>query len=226
MQDNPDTTLGKSSWNRQNGPESAAGGSFAPGGTGSGGASGSSSPRGGSTTDTLNQAKEKLSDAASEAGDKVVSRLDMQKDRAAESLGSVAQAIRQASDQLRAQDEGAAMHEYVASAANQVERLSGYLRSTNTRDMVNGVERFAREQPALFVGGALMLGLLGARFLKSSGESRSYRSEHDERLLPTTTVNPARSFGEQGIAGGARTGSREFSRRPASTFTRRGGEDS
>jgi hypothetical protein len=37
--------------------------------------------------------------------------------------------------------------------------------------MVRNVEDFARRQPALFIGGAFMLGLLGARFLKSSAQT-------------------------------------------------------
>ena len=235
MQDNPDTTIDKSSKTRQKGPQTTPAGSFTAGGSGGAGAGASSSSFGASasTTDTMNQAKEKLTDAGSQAGDKVASRLDSQKDKAAEGLGSVAQALRQASDQLRGQNDGAAGHEYVASAANQVERLSDYLRSTNTKDMVSGVERFARQQPALFVGGAFMLGLLGARFLKSSGvssfESSSYRSrshQEDERSVPRSNVNATPAYGEQGYAGTGRTPTREYTQRPPSAFTRRGGEGS
>jgi hypothetical protein len=112
-----------------------------------------------------------LSGAASQAGDKMASTLDSQKNRAADGLGSFAQALRQTGDQMRGQSQGAPVEQYVASAANQLERFSGYLRSTNTREIVRNVEDFARQQPALFVGGAFMLGLLGARFLKSSAHS-------------------------------------------------------
>ncbi len=119
------------------------------------------------------QVKDQVADAAKQAGAKVASRLDVQKDRTAEGLGSVAQALRQTSDQMRNEDTGSGIHEYVASAANQVERFSDYLRSTNTRELVGGVERFARQQPALFVGGAFVLGLIGARFLKSTSQSRT-----------------------------------------------------
>lgn len=178
MQNRPDTTRGTSFKGRPNAPEGESADSFTAArsaGTRPAG-SASSLGAGASPADTMNQAKDKLADAASQAGDKVASRVDLQKDRAAQGLGGVAQALRQASDQLRGQQQGAAVHEYVASAANQVERLSDYLRSTDTREMITGLERFARRQPALFVGGAFMLGLLGARFLKSSSPSDSYRS--------------------------------------------------
>jgi hypothetical protein len=127
----------------------------------------SRSEAGAGSTDAARRA---ISTVANEAGSKVVSGLDTQKSKAAEGLGSVAQALRQTSDDLRRKDEGP-IHQYVASAADQVERFSGYLRSKNVNEMVSEVEDFARRQPALFLGSAFLLGLLGARFLKSSGQS-------------------------------------------------------
>jgi hypothetical protein len=118
-------------------------------------------------------AKSTLSNAATQAGDKVASQLDSQRNRAAEGLGNVAQALRQTSDQLRGQEQSLGVEGYIASAADQVERFSGYLRSTNTRQMVQRLEQFAREQPAVFLGSAFMLGLLGARFLRSSARDSS-----------------------------------------------------
>jgi len=37
------------------------------------------------------------------------------------------------------------------------------------------VQRFARKQPALFVGSAFAIGVIGARFLKSSNDHRRRR---------------------------------------------------
>jgi hypothetical protein len=138
------------------------------------GRSPSSAPNVGSaetSSGALEQAKQTLTTAADKFGNTINSGFDTQKGKAADSLGTVAQALRQSSEQLRKQNEGAAVPEYVASAASQVERLSGYLRSTNSGEIVASVEQFARRQPALFIGGAFMLGILGARFLKSSSQS-------------------------------------------------------
>jgi len=123
--------------------------------------------------DVMGHAKDTISDVASQAGGKVTQQLDTERDRAASSLGSVAQALRQTSDQIRDQNENAALpvHQYVASAADQIERFSGYLRSTDVRKIVGDVEQFAKRQPGLFLGGAFVLGLLGARFLKSTGQN-------------------------------------------------------
>ena len=123
--------------------------------------------------DVITQAKETVSNVASQAGNKVTSRLDAQKDRAAEGLSGVVKALRQTGQQLREQDQTGAAHEYLNSATNQVERVADYIRSTDVKQMVGQVEQFARRQPALFIGGAFVLGLLGARFLKSSSQTNA-----------------------------------------------------
>jgi hypothetical protein len=175
MPDKADPTIGQSSAAKaQKGAESLQADAFPQSASGSAGR-GSSPNAGGAASSsgaTIDKAKETLSNVASQAGDKVASRLDTQKDKAADGLGSVAQALRQTGKQLRDEDQSSVIHGYVSSAADQVDRLSGYLRSTNTREIVNGVEQFARQQPALFVGAAFMLGMLGARFLKSSGSGQ------------------------------------------------------
>lgn len=199
MQDKSDTTIASSGAAAQKAPEpirdfSTASGSGSTRRDARSGAVGTGAPN----TDAMEKAKGTISSVASQAGDKVASGLDTQKAKAAAGLGSVARALRQSSDQLREHDQGAVVPEYIASAANQVERLSGYLQSSNTREMVNGVERFARQQPALFIGGAFMLGLLGARFLKSSAQPSSGRSAYEppsEQPVPRSSFTETSSHG-------------------------------
>jgi len=135
-------------------------------------------PATGTTRDMANQAKETAGQVAADAQQaagqvvdqarqQVSSRLAGQKDRAAEGLTSVAQALRQTGQQLRDQDQQGVTG-YIENAASQVERVSNYLRQNDLGQLVDDVEGFARRQPALFLGGAFVLGLLGARFLKSS----------------------------------------------------------
>src|SRR5205814_450028 len=59
--------------------------------------------------------------------------------------------------------------QYTNSLAQQIENLSGYFERKDVREMVRDVESFARRYPAYFIGGAVALGFLAARFLKSSG---------------------------------------------------------
>jgi len=125
----------------------------------------------GQVKDTVGQVADQAQQAAGhvvdQARQQVSSRLVDQKDRAAEGLTSVAQALRQTSQQLRMQDQQTVTG-YIESAASQVERISNYLKHNDLGGLIDDVEQFARRQPALFLGGTFVLGLLGARFLKSS----------------------------------------------------------
>ncbi|PLS77925.1 MAG: hypothetical protein CYG59_21215, partial [Chloroflexi bacterium] len=116
------------------------------------------------------QAQQKVGQVADQARGVVASRVSDQKGRAAANLHNVAGALRQTSQQLRQQDQ-AGVTDYVDSAANQLERFSGYLQHTDVGDLLDDFERFARRQPTLFLGGAFALGLAAARFLKSSSRS-------------------------------------------------------
>lgn len=129
------------------------------------------------------QAQEKVSDIASQAQEKVGTQLSGQKDRVAESLGSMAQVLRQTGQQMRDQDQHG-ITGYVDRVASQVEGLSSYLRDNDMGRLVDDVERFARREPALFLGGAFLLGFLGSRFLKSSRP----RPRYDESFYGTSSA--------------------------------------
>jgi len=117
----------------------------------------------------LQQAGQKASEMADQARTQVISKLDDQKERAAGSLDSVAQALRQTGQQFRDQDQQP-FGQVAESAAEMVDRFSGFLSERDIRQLIGEAENFARRQPALFIGGAFGLGLLAARFLKSSGD--------------------------------------------------------
>jgi hypothetical protein len=124
-----------------------------------------------STTDT--------SDTTSQGGimgrvrERAAAQLENQKGRATDGMGSVAQAVRQSTRQLRDQQHET-IAQYVEKAADQLDRFSTQLREKNVSDLVDDVQRFARRQPALFIGAAFAAGLIGARFLKSSNETGQY----------------------------------------------------
>ena len=73
----------------------------------------------------IDQAKHTVSQVASRAGNTVSSRLEAQKERAVEGLDGLVQAVRQTVDQLRQQDQNAAIPQYLNSAVTRVERVSG-----------------------------------------------------------------------------------------------------
>jgi hypothetical protein len=115
--------------------------------------------------------------------DQANAQLTTQKTKATDGLGSVAQAVRQTTQHLR-EGQHDTVARYAEQAADQIERLSQQLRNKDVGELMNNAQQLARRQPALFVGGAFALGLLSARFLKSSSPSSrqgEYRSSGDDR---------------------------------------------
>lgn len=90
-----------------------------------------------------------------------------QKHRATEGLGHVAQALRRVTDVLR-EDGRSGLANYVQQASDRIERFSQRVDEQDLQQMLEQVHQFARRQPALFIGAAFGLGLLGGRLLKSS----------------------------------------------------------
>ncbi|KAA0685860.1 hypothetical protein [Azospirillum brasilense] len=127
------------------------------------------------SSDDLNRMAGEATDAGRDTIDaaqgRIRSLLEMQTGRAADQLGSVANALHKAAEQLNEENNGTAAH-YAGQAADRVERVADMLRNSTVDDMVGQVERFARRQPEVFVGAAFAVGFLFARFVKSSGERR------------------------------------------------------
>src|SRR6476660_1947317 len=83
------------------------------------------------------------------------------RNKAADSMGSIAGAVRSTGDRLRAENQ-ASVANLTDSLADQVERLSSYLRSRDLSGGREDLESFARRQPAVAIGVALAVGVLGA----------------------------------------------------------------
>ena len=126
--------------------------------------------------DLSHQAKHVATDMAAQAKQSAQTKISNSKERAADSLGNVANVLRQTGEKLRAEDDSG-LTEYVVRAADHVESASSYLKDRNFTDIVGDVGAFARREPALFLGGAFALGLVGGRFLKSSRAPASAREE-------------------------------------------------
>jgi hypothetical protein len=132
---------------------------------------------------------------------KVTSRVDQQKNRAADGLGGIADVIRNASNELRGENE--ALASYVDMASDQMRRFADQIRQRGVADMMDDVGRFARRRPALFIGGAFLVGLGIARFLKSSAASDDNRaygdfSSVDPMTAPTGSPSYSGDLGEAG----------------------------
>jgi hypothetical protein len=105
-------------------------------------------------------------DAANQAKKVAETKLDAGRDFAAEHLGSVAQALRKTGDELGKND--SALTSYVGQAASAVEDVSEYLQTKTLSQLMSDLEGFARREPAMFLGGSFVAGIMGGRFLKSA----------------------------------------------------------
>ena len=116
-------------------------------------------------------AKRETSRVASQAGDYVSGLVTQQKDQAAARLGGVAGTLRDLGTRLEDEDGGGGgFGHYAVRAADQVDRLSHYLRDRDLTTFLRDTENFARRRPDVFLGGTFLAGLLLARFLKSSAD--------------------------------------------------------
>jgi uncharacterized protein YjbJ (UPF0337 family) len=142
----------------------------------------------------IDQAKETAGDLAGQAKEKAGDAFSQQREKATGALGDVADALHATSDRLRENDQDF-FAQYADAAAEQVERFTGAVRDLSVGDLLDEAERFARREPGLFIGGAFLLGVFGARFVKASQPSRAGRS------------GGARSFsGAPGGSGGSFSG--------------------
>ncbi len=125
------------------------------------------------TANLTDQAKQKSTEVVQQAQDTAKSTLEQQKGRAAGSVDAVAQALRQTGQHLHEQNQGS-FGQMAEQAAERLEQFSDDLQNKSVDEIIDDVQDIARREPALFLGGAFLLGLLGARFFKASGDrSRS-----------------------------------------------------
>ena len=147
----------------------------------------------GKDDDLLQHAKQTTSEVVDQVQQQAGSKIDRQKDATVGELEKVAGAVRQLGEGLGGQDQGPIAHyaaEYGRKAADGLERFTNYLRQNDTKALMHEVENFGRRQPVLLLGGAFLLGLASARFLKSSMAAASESDTKLGRGLPPPPQQP------------------------------------
>lgn len=190
------------------------------------------------------QAADKAEDLAADARDKgremvregkerARSQADDQKDRVSEGLRTVADALRRGRDQMP--EEQRTYGKFLDVVADRAEDASRYLDRSDVDSLTREMRSFARQHAPVFLSGAFTVGLLGARFMKSStpmdshdyggdGERSGYLAgreyqndgghrERQSRSYPSEPFNAPGSYGMRGstaerAAGTARAGER------------------
>ncbi len=129
--------------------------------------------------------KETANNAVGQAKNKAVGIIDEKKSSLTSGLNDVADTIRKVGENLREADNqtsiGKMTSQYGENIAGTIENFSSYLDEARLNDIRRDVEDFARRQPLLFAGGAFALGLLAARFLKSSEPDRANANYYQRR---------------------------------------------
>lgn len=127
------------------------------------------------------QAKSQLSEVADQAR----TAASGQKDKLADQVGSVADAIGTAASELETKN-GAAS-QYVRMIADQTEKFSATIRNNDVDALLGMANDFGRKQPAAFLGMAALLGFAASRFLVATANRPTEASDDAVTGMPTTT---------------------------------------
>lgn len=149
-------------------------------------------------SETALVAKEQAKRAAAQVTEQAKSTVDTRMTDVASELGSVASAVRQTSYDISSENQTVAR--YGERIAEQLEGISSYLNEKGVEDVLTDLQDFARRKPAVFLGGAFMLGMVVGRFVRSSGDRYGYEQGdpggYESHLSDGTYAN--RSGGYQG----------------------------
>ena len=115
--------------------------------------------------------KQHARDLADDAKARARAAANQQKDAAAEQVHGFASALRTAADDLSGRNQRLSAS-WVEQAADSLEHVSGALQGQDFDELIGSIEDFARRQPVTFLGGAVLTGLVLARFMKSSAARR------------------------------------------------------
>jgi hypothetical protein len=156
-----------------------------------------------SATDLYEQAKESASESYDAVAAKAKTAVTDHKNQVSAGLKTVADSIRQMGGQLRSAPESNRLTEltsdFTGKAAGTIDNVANYFERKDPREMVRDVQGFARRNPAIFFGTAFALGVLAARFLKSSKPDQMSRSTNMPMGQPKTTL-PASTTQPEGGA--------------------------
>jgi hypothetical protein len=155
-------------------------------GTGTAGGS-STGDAGTDPRDQIRNVRDKVVDQAKttvrQAKERAGTGLEESRRRVAEQIGGIAHVFERCGQELRT-EAPAPVARLAESLAAQVERVGNYLREADARRMARDLEELARRQPGVVLAGAFGVGLLAARFLKSSEPEYGSDEASYERIRP------------------------------------------
>ena len=138
----------------------------------------------------LQHAKQATGEVVNKVQQQAGSQLNRQKESAASELSQVANAVRRIRENLPQEEMGPiarVVGDYGEKAANNLERLSTYIREQDPKRLLDDVQNFGRRQPALMLGAAFLLGFAGARLIRSSMDTGTQQLSRRTDIQTTFT---------------------------------------
>jgi len=120
----------------------------------------------------LDKAKETASGTYDAVATQATSKIEEHKGELSSGLRTLADTFRKTGTDLKQTGQPTPLTDvtarYTGTAANQIEKVASYFERKDLKAMMRDTEAFARRNPAIFLGAAFALGMVAARFLKSS----------------------------------------------------------
>jgi hypothetical protein len=168
------------------------------------------------------EAAEQWKDAVVDQANEVRDKAQSVKDHTSERIRGVATQLQTMSHTLR--DDDAFIADLAERASRGVESVAQYVSGASAQTLVRDTEQLARRQPALFFGGAFLVGVAAGRFLKSSAPSSAYRSSgsagDDTRALATRQDRSSGFFRSEQDPAERNAAERNAAERPSRTSAR------
>ena len=125
----------------------------------------------GKEQDLVQHAKHATGEIVNQVQQQAGTQIERQKESAANDLTQIVNAVRRFGESLGAEQGGPIARyaaEYGDKAAQKLEQFANYVREQDPKRLLADVQNFGRRRPAIMLGGAFLLGLAGARLIKSS----------------------------------------------------------
>lgn len=163
---------------------------------------------------TAASARDKVRTKAAEVAGKAKQKIaDQYGDKVSEATNEVqhfATALRRAGDNLRDEGTSSIGAMLLSRAADQLESIGSSLNGKDLDTILSDVDRLARRNPAVFAGGALLLGFAASRFFKSSSPDINRNDDFQAADLPRSDFGAGSSssgFGTTSPGSGTGSGS-------------------
>lgn len=128
----------------------------------------------GKVEDIKERVQHNVKKVAEQARDQTVKTVEIKKHAVADQIDGIAKVLHKAADQLGMQQQ-AGLARYAHIAADKLDGVVGTLHNRDISTLLRGTRDWARREPELFVGGAMIAGFLLIRYLTSASADDNHR---------------------------------------------------